>query len=116
MKKGMAISFFIICFLLGTAYGTYGNSSSQSQASVDSTLTQHINEYERLLSQGEQIQTSYSELISEGVVPKAPISQNQGVAHNNISRLGQDAAGLLKTTVREILRLIVRACDQLITE
>lgn len=116
MKKGMAIGFFVICFLLGTIYGSYINSGSKSQVVASSTLTQQINHYEELLSQGEEVSLSYSELISEGFVPKATSSSTNGVAHNNISRFGQDAADLLKITVREILRFIVRACDQLITE
>lgn len=116
MKKGIAIIFFVVCFLLGTLYGSNANSESNLQATVSSTLTQQIKEYEKQLSQGEEIKTTYSELISEGVVPKANEGVSGGVSHNNISQFGQDTGDLLKTAVREILRVIVKACDQLITE
>lgn len=116
MKKGMAIIFFVICFLLGTIYGSNSNSQTNPQVAASSNLTQQIKEYEQKLSQGEEIITSYSEMISEGVVPKSPTVSTKGVMHNNVSQFGQDAADLLKTTVREILRIIVKACDQLITE
>ena len=116
MKKGIALIFFVVCFLLGTIYGSSSHSETTPHVAASSNLTQQIKEYEQKLSQGEEIITSYSEMISEGVVPKSTQFSSGGVAHNNVSQFGQDAADLLKTTVREVLRMIVKACDQLITE
>ena len=116
MKKGIALIFFVVCFLLGTIYGSSSHSEKTPHVAASSNLTQQIKEYEQKLSQGEEIITSYSEMISEGVVPKSTPVSSGGVAHNNVSQFGQDAADLLKTTVREVLRMIVKACDQLITE
>ncbi len=115
MKKSVAIILLLICFLFGVAFGANSKTQSMSQASAASTLTKQLEQYEQSLkNQDDEVYIPYSQIYQE-----TPASEEarfvSAVDHNSVSQFGQDAGNMLKTIVREVLRAIVKLCDQWIT-
>lgn len=116
MKKSVAIILLLIFFLGGVAFGVNSNSKEKSQVSAASTLTKQLEHYEQLLKDEEdEVFIPYDQLVSQTPV-NSTTEYVSAVAHNSVSQFGQDAGDMLKTMVREILRTIVRICDQWITQ
>lgn len=129
MKKGGLIIIAIACFMLGMSYSLYAEDlKSQSTVQASTFLNEQIEQYEASLKDEENTFIPYSQTVQTN--SSTPITQTSsdpspttstlnkvsGVSHNNISKLGQDIADVLKTIVREVLRTIVRFFDQLISE
>ena len=116
MKKGVAIILLLIFFLGGVAFGANSNSKEKSQVSAASTLTKQLEQYEQLLKDEEdELFIPYNQLVNQ-TSANSTTEYVSAVAHNSVSQLGQDAGNMLKTIVREILRVIVKLCDQWITQ
>lgn len=132
MKKGGLIIVGMVCFMLGMSYSLHVEDlKSQSTAQASTFLNEQIEQYEASLKDEENTfipysqsvqtnQTNSSESITQtSIEPSSTTStlnKVSGVSHNNISKLGQDMADVLKTIVREVLRTMVRFFDQLISE
>lgn len=116
MKKSVAIILLLIFFLGGVAFGANSNSKEKSQVSAASTLTKQLEQYEQLLKDEEdEVFIPYDQLVSQ-TTANSTTEYVSAVAHNSVSQFGQDAGDMLKTMVREILRAIVKVCDQWITQ
>lgn len=132
MKKGGVIIIAMACFMLGLSYSLYAKGVDiQSTAKASSFLNEQIEQYEESLKDEENTFIPYSQTVqtsqtnshqpitqtsSEPESTTSTLNKVSGVNHNNISKLGQDIADVLKTIVREVLRTAVRFFDQLISE
>ena len=132
MKKGGLIIIAISCFMLGMSYSLHVEDLKiQSTAQASTFLNEQIEQYESSLKDEENTFIPYSQTVQTSQMNSSkPITQTSsqpspttsalnkvsGVSHNNISKLGQDIAYVLKTIVREVLRTVVRFFDQLISE
>lgn len=128
MKKGGLIIVASACFMLGMSYSLHVEDlKSQSTAQASTFLNEQIEQYEASLQDEENTFIPYSQTVqtnqesitqtsSEPSPTTSPSNKVSGVSHNNISKLGQDIADVLKTIVREVLRTMVKFFDQLISE
>ena len=115
MKKSVAIILLLICFLFGVAFGANSKTQSTSQASASSTLTKQIEQYEQSLKdEDDEVYIPYSQVYQQSSVSDESPFVSAG-DHNSVSQFGQDAGNMFKTIVREVLRAIVKLCDQWIT-
>lgn len=128
MKKGGLIIIASACFMLGMSYSLHVEDlKSRSTAQASTFLNEQIEQYEASLQDEENTFIPYSQTVqtnqesitqtsSEPSPTTSPSNKVSGVSHNNISKLGQDIADVLKTIVREVLRTMVKFFDQLISE
>lgn len=117
MKKSVGIIVLLICFLLGVAFGANSKPKSTSQASATSSLTKQIEQYEQWLKDDDlesEVYIPYSQVVTQNPVQEST-QYVSAVDHNSVSQFGQDAGEMLKSIVREVLRAIVKLCDQWIT-
>ncbi len=124
----------IACFVLGMTYSIrIDEGQKQSMVQASTVLNEQIQQYENSLkedkeentfipySETTQVNESTTEAVnSTDIKTAAPqttaSTQVSGVSHNNISKLGQEGADVLKTVVREVLRTVVKFFDQLISD
>lgn len=128
MKKGGLIIIASACFMLGMSYSLHVEDlKSRSTAQASTFLNEQIEQYEASLQDEENTFIPYSQTVqtnqesitqtsSEPSSTTFTSNKVSGVSHNNISKLGQDIADVLKTIVREVLRTMVKFFDQLISE
>ena len=127
VKKRWVILGMMTCLITGlNRHITMNTSMNQATAYASSSLEEQIKQYEESLTNEENTFIPYSQTSqnnsssSSSVVSQTTETtikkQVNGVAHNNISRLGQDVGDALKTVVREVLRSLIKMIDQLISE
>ncbi|HAX72614.1 MAG TPA: hypothetical protein DCY20_03695 [Firmicutes bacterium] len=111
MKNRTIIMILGVCFTFGVVYGMNSNASVVTRGDA---IKQEITQYETTLSESNSDYVPIS--VRESEQETDTQDSVQGVVHNNVSKFGQDAGEMLKVGVREFVRFIVQACDQLISE
>ena len=127
VKKRWVILGMMTCLITGlNRHITMNTSMNQATAYASSSLEEQIKQYEESLTNEENTFIPYSQTSQNNSSPSSSVvsqttettikKQGNGVAHNNISRLGQDVGDAVKTVVREVLRSLIKMIDQLISE
>lgn len=127
VKKRWVILGMMTCLITGlNRHITMNTSMNQATAYASSSLEEQIKQYEESLTNEENTFIPYSQTSQTNSSPSSSVvsqttettikKQVNGVAHNNISRLGQGVGDALKTVVREVLRSLIKMIDQLISE